>query len=215
MNTSVENYFVDGCMRCSLGGTPDCKVHQWTNELALLRRIVLSCGLTEACKWGVPCYTFENNNVVMISAFKGFCSISFFKGALLKDVESLLTKPGENAQAARLLKFTDARQITEIEAQIRAYIFEAIEVEKAGLKVEFKKNPEPIPDELQARLDEDSVFRSAFEALTPGRQRGYIIHFSQPKQSSTRLSRIEKCTANILNGVGMHDEYKARRSGKK
>ena len=209
MNPSVDNYLVDGCMRCKLGGTPECKVNDWQPELKALRRIVLECGLKEEVKWGVPCYTFQDSNIAMVSAFKEYCSLSFFKGVLLSDKDGFLEKQGENSQSARIIKFYNAQEILKNEAKIKALVFEAIELEKAGLKVEFKKNPEPIPEELQQKLDEDPVFKAAFEALTPGRQRGYIIHFSQSKQSNTRISRIEKCTPKILNGEGMHDKYKS------
>ncbi|MCB4808882.1 DUF1801 domain-containing protein [Tamlana sp. 62-3] len=211
MNTTVENYFIEGCGRCALAATPDCKVHTWKQELQLLQKIVLQCGLTETCKWGVPCYTYNNKNVLNISAFKNFCSIGFFKGALLADEKQLLEKPGQNSQAVRLFKFTNVNDIKLIEADIKTYIFEAIEVEKAGLKVEFKKNTEQIPEELGVKFEDDPVFKLAFNNLTPGRQRGYILYFSQPKQVKTRLSRIEKCTALILNGMGLHDSYKQRK----
>jgi len=207
MNKTVDNYFLEGCGRCDLGGTPDCKVHQWIPELKYLRRIVAACGLTEESKWGFPCYTFKSANVLLVSAFKHYCAISFFKGALLRDNKELLEKPGENSQAMRLLKFEDIERIEEIEADIKTYVLEAIEVEKAGLKVDFKKNPEPIPEELNKKFEEDPTLKSAFEALTPGRQRGYIIYFSAPKQSKTRESRIEKCIGKILNGEGLNDQY--------
>ncbi|WP_343486000.1 YdeI/OmpD-associated family protein [Allomuricauda sp. d1] len=211
MNTSVDNYFIEGCGRCPLGGTPNCKVHQWVVELKLLRTIALDCGLEETTKWGVPCYMHQNKNVLIISAFKDHCVLSFFKGALLNDVENILEKPGKNSQAARILKFTDSQTINKLETTLKAYIYEAIEVEKAGLKVPFKKNPEPIPEELQQKLDEDPILKTAFETLTPGRQRGYILHFLQPKQSKTRIARIEKCTPMILNGTGLHDKYSSKR----
>ncbi len=207
MNKTVENYLLEGCGRCPLGGTPDCKVHKWIQELKLLRKIVLECGLTEECKWGIPCYTFQNSNVLLVSAFKDYCAISFFKGSLLNDTEEILEKPGKNSQATRLIKFKNIEKVKEIEAEIKTFIYEAIEVEKAGLKVNFKKNPEPIPEELKKKFAGDQMLKSAFEALTPGRQRGYIIHFSAPKQSKTRESRIEKSVGKILNGEGLHDKY--------
>ena len=212
MTNSVDAYLIEGCGRCPLGGTPDCKVHQWTAELELLRTIVLDCGLTEEVKWGVPCYTFRKKNVLIVSAFIEYCSISFFKGALLSDANNLLVKPGEHSQAARLMKFTNIEEVKEIEADIRACVHEAIEVEKAGLKVNFKKNPEPLPEELEKKFEENPVLKTAFEGLTPGRQRGYILYFSAPKQSKTRESRIEKCVGKILNGEGLHDKYKAKKS---
>ncbi len=211
MNKTVDKYFLEGCGRCSLGGTPDCKIHNWIPELEYLRSIVLDCGLIEECKWGVPCYTFQNKNILIISAFKDFCSINFFKGSLLSDTNGMLEKPGKNSQAARLIKFTNVEKIREIEADIKTYIFQAIEVEKAGLKVIFKKNPEPIPAELEEKFEEDPILKTAFEALTPGRQRGYIIFFSQPKQSKTRVARIEKSVGKILNGEGMHDNYSRKK----
>ena len=205
MNTEVEFYFTDGCGRCPLGGTPECKVHNWPKELKLLRKIVLDCGLTEESKWGVPCYTYKGANVAIVSAFKDYAALSFFKGALLSDENKLLDKPGENTQAARLFKFTDPQQIVDHTDVIKAYIFEAIEVEKAGLKVEFKKNLEPIPEELKNRLNEDPNLSSAFEALTPGRQRSCILHISQAKQAKTRQARVEKCMPKIFAGKGFNE----------
>ncbi|KAA3635757.1 MAG: hypothetical protein DWQ02_09380 [Bacteroidetes bacterium] len=211
MNPKVDKYLIDGCMRCPLGGTPECKVHTWPEELDLLRRIVLECGLTEELKWGAPCYTFQDKNVLMVSALRDYCCISFFKGSLLKDSKGLMVKPGPNSQAARLFKFKSVEEIQQIEEDIKNYIFEAIEVEKAGLKVKFKKNPESIPEELEQKFEEDPFFKAAFESLTPGRQRGYILFFSQPKKSETRTSRIEKCVPKILNGEGLNDKYKSRK----
>lgn len=209
MNKSVDNYLIEGCGRCPLGGTPDCKVHQWTSELRLLRSIVLECGLTEESKWGAPCYTYQKKNVLMVSALKEYCCISFFKGSLLSDHKNLLVKPGPNSQAARLFKFRSLDEIERIESDIKAYIFESVEVEKAGLNVTFKKDPELVPEELELKFEEDPILRTAFEALTPGRKRGYILHFSQPKQSKTRIARIEKCVPMIMNGVGLNDKYKS------
>ncbi len=205
MNPEVDKYLVDGCMRCKLGATPECKVNKWPDELKALRAIALQCGLTEELKWGVPCYTFQQNNVAIVSAFKEYAALSFFKGSLLNDTHKLLDKPGKSSQAARLIRFTNVREIIKKEAILKAYIFEAMEVEKAGLKVAFKKNPERVPEEFQKTMTENPVVKAAFEALTPGRQRGYIIHFSQPKQSKTRVSRIEKCIPRILDGKGLHD----------
>ena len=209
MNPGVDKYLIDGCMRCKLGGTPECKVNNWREELQQLRRVILDCGLTEELKWSAPCYTYKDKNVLMLSALKEFAAIGFFKGSLLKDTDGILSAPGENSQAARYLKITDARQVIEKEKVIKAYIFEAVEVEKAGLKVKFKKNPEPVPDELEDKFAEDPVLKVAFKTLTPGRQRGYILYFSQPKQSKTRASRIEKCIPKIMNGEGLHDKYKS------
>jgi uncharacterized protein YdeI (YjbR/CyaY-like superfamily) len=207
LNPKVDAYLSIGCMRCPNGATPNCKVHTWPEELKKLRSIILDCGLTEDLKWGMPCYTSQNRNIVLLAAFKEYCSLGFFNGALLKDPNGLLIKPGENTQAGRQFRFTNVQQIIEIEPTLKAYIREAIEVEKAGLKVPLKKHPEPIPEELQNKLDKIPAFKAAFAALTPGRQRAYILHFSAPKQSQTRQSRIEKCMPQILKGKGLHDDY--------
>ncbi|WP_422084035.1 YdeI/OmpD-associated family protein [Ulvibacterium sp.] len=211
MTKTVDNYLMEGCGRCPLGGTLDCKVHKWIPELELLRLLVLDCGLREESKWGVPCYTFQNKNVLLVSAFKEYCAISYFKGALLSDTHGVLEKPGANSQAARLIKFTDSRKIKEMEAELKTYIHEAVEIERLGLKVNFKKNPEPIPEELERKFEEDPILKTAFEALTPGRQRGYILYFSAPKQSRTRESRIERSIGKILNGEGLNDKYSSKR----
>ncbi len=211
MNKSVDDYFLNGCGRCPMGGTPDCKVHQWTPELKLLRKIVGGCGLTEESKWGVPCYTYEGKNVLMICALKEYCCISFFKGSLLSDNKTLLAKPGPNSQAVRLFKFRDVEEIVKIQQDIKTYILESIELEKVGKKVPFKKNPEPIPEELAEKLESDPNFKTAFESLTPGRQRGYILHIAQAKQPKTRIARIERCAPMILNGIGLHDNYKSKK----
>lgn len=205
MNPQVDHYLDQGCGRCPLGGTPECKVHDWQEELKQLRLIILESGLTEEVKWSVPCYTFKGSNVLILSAFKNYCSVSFFKGSLLKDPHDIMVKPGKNSQAARLFKYTSIKEIANTEHIIKEYIREAIEVEKSGKKVKFKKNPEPIPEELQAKFTEDPMLKESFEALTPGRQRGYIIHFSGAKQSSTRQRRIEKYIPKILEGKGFHD----------
>lgn len=206
INSKVDIYFTAGCGRCPLGNTPACKVNNWTEELETLRALVLDCGLNEELKWGVPCYTFEKNNVVIIGAFKEFCVLSFFKGALLKDAEKILIKPGENSQAARVVRFTDARKIVENEKILKDYVREAIEVERSGLKIKFKDVSEfEMPEELQTKLDRFPHLKTAFTALTPGRQKGYILYFSQPKQSKTRTTRIEKCMPKILIGKGLHD----------
>jgi uncharacterized protein YdeI (YjbR/CyaY-like superfamily) len=205
-NPKIDNYLAEGCGRCPLGGTPDCKVHSWQKEMILLRGILLDCGLIEELKWGVPCYTYKGNNILILAAFKDYCSISFFKGALLFDSHSILKKPGENSQAARLIQFTDIQTIRDMELTIKSYVFEAIEVEKAGLKVDFKEKTElQFPEELIQLLDQNPTLKIAFEALTPGRQRGYNLYFTAPKQSKTRWTRIEKCIPQILKGKGLHD----------
>lgn len=179
---------------------------KWQKEFKKLRTIVLDCGLTEELKWGVPCYTFEKTNVVLIHGFKEYCALLFFKGALLKDAKGILIQQTENVQASRQIRFTDVRQITKTEPILKAYIREAIEVEKAGLKVDFKKTTEfKIPEELQKKLNEVPALKTAFDALTPGRQRAYILYFSAPKQSKTRESRVEKCMQQILKGKGLDD----------
>jgi len=182
------------------------KAKKWQEELEKLRMIILDCQLTEELKWGVPCYTFQKRNIVLIHVFKEYCALLFFKGALLNDANGILIKPGENTQAARQIRFTNVREIVEMETILKAYIYEAIEVEKAGLKVNFKKITEfPIPEELQNKLDEIPALKTAFAALTPGRQRAYILYFSAPKQSKTRESRVEKYMKQILNGKGLDD----------
>ena len=179
------------------------KAKKWQEEFKTLRRISLDCRLTEELKWGKPCYTFQKSNIVIIQGFKEFCALLFCKGALLNDAKGILKKFGW--QAARRIPFTGVREIVEMELILKAYIHEAIEVEKAGLKVNFKQNPEPIPEEFQNKLGESPALKTAFEALTPGRQRGYILYFSGAKQSKTRESRVEKCMRRILNGKGLND----------
>lgn len=182
------------------------KLKQWKEEFELLRDIVLDCGLTEDFKWMHPCYTFDNKNIVLIHGFKDYCALLFHKGALLKDPHGILIQQTENVQAARQIRFTDAQAIDEMQLILKAYIDEAVEVEKAGLQVNYKKNTEfVIPEELENKFVEIPDLKTAFEALTPGRQRAYILHFSAPKQSKTRESRIEKYIVNILDGKGMDD----------
>lgn len=205
MDNRVDLYMLEGCGRCKYYQTPQCKVHSWTEELKELRRILLDSELKEEFKWSQPTYTLAGKNVVMLTAFKDHAVLSFFKGSLLKDEVQLLQSPGTSSQADRQFRFTDIQSIREVEEHIRAYLEEAIELERQGKKVEFKKQPEPVPAELLQVFDEDPGIRDAFEALTPGRQRGYILHFSQPKNASTRLSRIEKCIPKILAGKGFHD----------
>ena len=181
------------------------KARTWRQEMEQLRTIVLDCGLTEELKWGQPCYTFQRHNVVLIGGFKEYCALLFFKGALLTDANGVLIRQTENVQAGRQIRFTNVQAIVEMEPILKAYIQEAIEVEKAGLKVQLIKNPEPIPEEFQRRLDENPALKTAFAALTPGRQRAYILYFTAPKQSKTRESRIEKCMRDILDGKGLND----------
>lgn len=197
---------IDGCMRCKYGATPQCKVNNWRGELEMLRQIVLETGLKEEIKWGVPVYTHNGKNIVTVAALKESANIGFFKGVLLTDSEKILEQQG-SLQSDRLVKFTKADDIEKLTNVLRAYVLEAIEIEESGKKVAFKKNPEPIPAELLQAFEEDPVFEKSFYALTPGRQRGYIIHFSQPKQASTRIARIEKYKQQIFDGVGFHDKY--------
>jgi uncharacterized protein YdeI (YjbR/CyaY-like superfamily) len=182
------------------------RAEQWHNEFEKLREIILDCGLTEELKWGQPCYTFEKKNVVLMHGFKDYCALLFHKGALLKDPKHILIQQTENVQAARQIRFTDVSEIEGMARTIKAYILEAVEVEKAGLKVNLKKTSDfKVPDEFQKRLDKNSKLKKAFHALTPGRQRAYLLHFSQPKQSKTREARVEKLIPHILDGKGLDD----------
>ena len=179
---------------------------KWQEEYERLRTIVLDCGLTEELKWGCPCYTFEKRNIVLIHGFKEYCALLFFKGALLKDPKGILIQQTENVQGARQIRFTKAREIVKLKTILKAYIKEAIGVEKAGLNVNLKKTSEfKMPDEFENKLKETPGLKTAFSALTPGRQRGYLLYFSQPKQSKTREARIEKSLPQILKGKGLND----------
>jgi len=182
------------------------KAKKWKQESKTLRTIVLGCGLTEELKWGKPCYTFQNSNIVLIHGFKDYCALLFFKGALLKDPKSILIQQTANVQAARQIRFTNVREIVKMEPILKTYIKEAIAVKKAGLEVTYKKASEfTIPEEFQSKLDEIPAVKTAFDALTPGRQRGYILYFSAAKQSKTRVSRVEKCMQAILKGKGLNE----------
>ncbi len=182
------------------------KAQKWKEEYGELRNIVLDCELTEEFKWMHPCYTFKKKNIVLIHGFKEYCALLFHKGALLQDAHRILIQQTENVQAARQIRFTNVQEIVEMETILKDYIYEAIEVEKAGLEVNFKKTIEfIIPEEFQNKLDETPALKTAFEALTPGRQRAYILYFSEPKQSKTRESRVEKCMQQILDGKGLND----------
>jgi uncharacterized protein YdeI (YjbR/CyaY-like superfamily) len=183
------------------------KAKKWHEEIEKLRMIILDCGLTEELKWSAPCYMFQKSNIVIIQGFKEYCALLFFKGVLLNDPKSILKKTGENTQVGRQIRFTNVREIVKLETILKAYIYEAIEVEKAGLKVNIKKNTELIfPEEFQNKINEYPVLKAAFDALTPGRQRAYDYYFSAPKQSKTRESRVEKCMQKILNGKGLDDQ---------
>lgn len=182
------------------------KAGKWQDATEQLRNIALECGLTEELKWGCPCYTKGKNNIVLIHVFKEYCALLFFKGVLLKDEKSILIQQTENVQSARQMRFTGLEQIEELETTIKAYIKEAIEVEYAGLKVELKKPTEfKVAEEFQMKLDSFPELKIAFESLTPGRQRGYLLYFSSAKQSKTREQRVEKCMPQILNGKGLED----------
>jgi len=195
---SIMNPKVDGYLR---------KAKTWQQEMEKLRRIILDCQLTEELKWGKPCYTFQNTNIVLMHGFKDYCALLFFKGVLLKDPNGILIQQTKNVQAARHIRFTNVRGIVKLERVLKAYVREAIEVEKAGLEVSYKKTADfQIPEELQKKLDELPALKTAFAALTPGRQRGYIFHFAAAKQSKTRESRVEKCMPQILKGKGLNDQ---------
>ena len=182
------------------------KAKQWQEELGKLRAVVLGCQLSEELKWGVPCYTFQKRNVVLIHAFKEYCALLFFKGALLSDANNILIQQTENVQSARQIRFTNLKEIVKMEKILKAYIYEAIEVEKAGLQVKLKKTSDfKMAEEFQKKLNKNAALKKAFDALTPGRQRAYIFYFSQPKQSKTREARIEKYMQQILEGKGLDD----------
>ena len=182
------------------------KAKKWQEEIRELRINLLDCGLTEELKWGVPCYTFQKGNIVLIHVFKEYCALLFFKGALLNDANGILVQQTKNVQAGRQMRFTSVREILEMGAIVKAYTYEAIELEKAGLKVELKKTTQfIIPEEFENKIKEIPALKTAFYALTPGRQRAYLLHFSAPKQSKTRESRIEKCVQQIINGKGLGD----------
>jgi uncharacterized protein YdeI (YjbR/CyaY-like superfamily) len=192
MNPKVDFYF--------------SKATKWQKEIEKLRKIILDCGLTEELKWGCPCYTFNNSNIVLIHVFKEYCAVLFFKGALLNDASGILVQQTKNVQAARQVRFTNLREVRDQEPILKAYIYEAIEVEKAGLKVDLKKTAEyAIPEEFQKKLNKMPALKKAFNALTPGRQRAYLLYFSSPKQSKTRETRVEKSVQQILEGRGLND----------
>lgn len=182
------------------------KAEKWQEEFKKLRMVALDCGLTEELKWGVPCYTFEDNNIVLMHGFKDYCALLFMKGVLLKDAADILIQQTENVQSARQIRFTQVEEIEEMEHILKAYIRAAIEVEKAGLEVEFKETSEfAMPEEFQKKLEENPALKTAFEKLTPGRQRGYLLYFSKAKQSKTRVARVERYTQHILEGKGLND----------
>jgi uncharacterized protein YdeI (YjbR/CyaY-like superfamily) len=197
MKEQTRSPKVDGFLR---------KAKKWQQEFEELRRIILECGLSEELKWGKPSYTLQESNIVLIHGFKAYCALLFFKGALLKDPNGILVQQTENVQAARQIRFTNVREIVKLEPVLKAYVHEAIEVEKAGLEVTYKKTSEfKSPEEFQTKLNENPALKKAFYALTPGRQRGYLLYFSGAKQSQTREARVKKCMPQILKGKGLDD----------
>jgi uncharacterized protein YdeI (YjbR/CyaY-like superfamily) len=206
MNPQVDTILAEGCGRCKLVGTPQCRIIIRNQEMKALRDIALETGLDEEVKWGFPAYTFDKKNIFMLGSFKDHSTIMFFKGALLSDSSNILVQPTENTNSGRQLRFTNANEIQKLKKTILSYIFEAVELEKSGAKVEAKKTSEyPMPEELELKFKELPELKAAFEKLTPGRQRGYLLHFSQAKQSATRLSRIEKNMEAIFNGKGLNE----------
>jgi uncharacterized protein YdeI (YjbR/CyaY-like superfamily) len=210
LNPKVDLFIADGCGRCDYYATDKCKVRSWQMELQHLRQIMLETGLVEDVKWGVPVYTHQGKNIVIVSALKDCVTFGFFKGVLLSDPKKILEQQGPSVQSARIIRFTAVDQIINLTDTIKEYVKEAVVIEESGVKVEFKKDLEPIPDELNDMFEGLPALRDAFYALTPGKQRGYIIHFSQPKQSASRINRIEKCIDKIMNGEGFHDAYKKK-----
>ena len=204
-NPLVDQFLVEGCMRCSLGATPACKALIWTDILEFLRQLILETELQEERKWGVPTYTLHAKNVVMLGVFKDSCVLSFIKGQLLPDPKGLLALPGPNSREGRILRFTQLNQASTLENEIRHFLQEAIQVERSGKKAAPSSSPQLLPDELLQKFGEHPGLETAFFALTLGRQRGYLIHFSGAKQSPTRLSRIENCIPKIFAGKGMMD----------
>jgi uncharacterized protein YdeI (YjbR/CyaY-like superfamily) len=209
--TSVDQYLLDGCGRCSKGGTPSCTVHAWHPILVAMRELATECMLTEEVKWSVPCYTLKGKNVLMIHAFMEYCSIMFMKGSLLTDLENILHRQTEHVTAGRQLRYTNLADFLAQREQAKAFILEAITLEEAGKKVEKRTEEEPMVEELKEAFSQDSTFKTAFYQLTPGRQRAYLLHFAQPKQAATRASRIENCMDMILRGEGLHDAYQNRK----
>ena len=201
----VDSYLADGCGRCERYRTPSCKVHRWTEPLKALRELLLRAGLTEEMKWGSPCYTLEGENVAMLASLEEHCGLSFFEGALLADERGLLERPGPNTRAARVLRFTSADQVRAQREAIRGLIEQAAALARAGAKVERGPTPEPVPEELQRRLDSDPELEAAFAALTPGRRRSFILHVSGAKRSETRVARVERCVPKILTGRGFDE----------
>lgn len=204
-NPLIDQFLLEGCMRCPKGATPDCKVHRWTDILEFLRQLLLDTELQEERKWGMPTYTLQGKNVIILGVFNQSCVLSFLKGGLLEDPYQLLERPGPNSQEGRFIRFTQLSHAQEIEDKIKEYLLQAIEVERSGKKASAKPTIPVLPEELHQKFAEHPGLESAFFALTPGRQRGYVIHFSEAKQSATRLNRIEKYLPKIFAGKGMLD----------
>lgn len=203
---NVAQYLESGCGRCEFGGTPQCKVKSWVEELRLLRGILQESELTEEIKWSAPCYTHGGKNILMLSALKESVTVSFFRGAELKDPENILKKPGENSRFARYIRITDAEAIPSQKRAILSYIQEAVKLEKSGKKADARNDASMAhPEELVRMFEANPDFEAAFAALTPGRQRGYLIHFTSAKQSKTKTARIEKCMPKIFNGKGWNE----------
>lgn len=209
--TSVDQYLLDGCGRCSKGGTPSCTVHTWHPILLAMRELATECMLTEEVKWSVPCYTLKGKNVLMIHAFKEYCSILFMKGSLLTDPENILHRQTEHVTSGRQLRYTNLEDFLAQRDRAKAFILEAITLEEAEKKVEKRTEEEPMVEELKEAFAQDEAFKNAFYQLTPGRQRAYLLHFAQPKQAETRASRIVKCMPLIMRGEGLHDAYQNRK----
>jgi uncharacterized protein YdeI (YjbR/CyaY-like superfamily) len=203
--TSVDAYLQDGCGRCDLYRTPACKVHRWTGALVALRELLLAAGLTEEMKWGSPCYTLGGKNVVMLLSLKGYCAVSFFKGAVLEDVDGVLVSAGPNSRHARALRFTSLAEVVERRDQAAALVAQAIALERSGVKVEPTAPLEPVPDELARLLATEPELQAAFDALTPGRRRSHILHIAGAKQAATRAQRVTRSVPVILAGRG-HNE---------
>jgi len=204
-NTNVDSYLRDGCGRCDRYQTPECKVHRWTDVLVALREIVLETELVEEMKWGQPCYTLDGQNVLMVTAFKNYCVLSFFKGVALTDDAGLLAAPGPNSRYVRRLEFTSLEEVMELRQDALRLINEAIELEREGIEVEPSGGPEPMPIELQQRLAGDPDLERAFDELTPGRQRSHILYVSGAKKADTRERRVERCVPKIVAGKGFHE----------
>jgi uncharacterized protein YdeI (YjbR/CyaY-like superfamily) len=211
MTTNASDFFRIGCGRCPLGGTPECKVLRYPAELALLRTMLLDGGLTEECKWGVPCYTYNGTNVALLSAVKAGCVVSFLKGSLITTGNNILEFAGEHSAIAKVFRTDSVARIDAHQAVLQRIIEEAIQIEQLGLTVPKVATQQDIPEELREAFEANPELRTAFFALPKGKQRGYIIHFSGAKQAATRRSRIASCTANIVLGIGLHDKYSSNK----